>query len=65
MKTYQYNKSDKVYWVAAEDQETADAYAKRRRWAQCGGEIFDAAKTAELLSDGVEGRSAGVDVVLP
>jgi hypothetical protein len=71
MHTYQYNDTADVAntpahdtgvtkWIAAANEQQADAYAAAQGWEKCGGEIFNEDHTGLAIAEG----GGGLDVVL-
>lgn len=51
---------EQTRWIAASDQAKASAYAQRRGWKSCGGEILRGHNYVDEVL-----RDIGCDVVLP
>jgi hypothetical protein len=64
MKIFQYNdphEEDGTRWIAAEEQDEADFYAKYEGWEPCGGEIL---RGAAVGLNAAQLRTMGCDAVL-
>jgi hypothetical protein len=67
MKTYQYvapqvgDEDDETIWIASTSQDYADQHALEEGWIECGGCIFDAEHTRDLLTSRNWG---GIDIVI-
>lgn len=69
MRTYQYNDTKPpipegdtgtTKWIAAPTEEVADAEALLRGWDKCGGEVWDEARTQEMIDSDL----GGLDVII-